>query len=60
MKFNDFVSWLKLVNNNCYVVWTIIENDNNRIDTLECLQRIMSITKPLLDKYGGDCFIETK
>lgn len=60
MQFNDFVSWLKLVNNNCYVVWEIIKNDNDRIDTLECLQRIMSITKPLLDKYGDDCFIETK
>jgi hypothetical protein len=58
--FDNFIQWVKFVNNNCYAAWEIVKDDNDRIDTLECLQRIMSITKPLLDKYGGDCFIETK
>jgi len=58
--FDNFIQWVKFVNNNCYAAYCLIQNDNERIDTLECLQRIMSITRPLLDKYGGDCFIETK
>lgn len=56
--FDSFVSWLKFVNNNCYAVWLIIKDDNDRIDTIECVQRIMGITKALLDKYGGDCFVQ--
>jgi len=58
--FDNFIQWVKFVNNNCYAAYCLIQNDNDRIDTLECLQRIMSVTTPLLNKYGGDCFIETK
>jgi len=58
--FDNFIQWVKFVNNNCYAAYCLIESDNDRIDTLECLQRIMSITTHLLNKYGGDCFVETK
>lgn len=58
--FDSFISWVKFVNNNCYAVWVIIENDTDRIDTIECVQRIMSITTQLLNKYGGDCFVKSK